>query len=148
MRNRRLLSLVTENGVNVDIPEKTTQPDVIWRRLVAGFDVGPKTNDWPRRIKKLWTLRSESEGGGLVHQRVTYGKPAPPGGLEPPPARSVFTPEAAAEAVDLMLEVVSGCPSAYVRRECVALRRAMMGSYDHHIANLTERPPRQRPVSK
>jgi hypothetical protein len=98
---------VKKCGIPIKTPrvQQPTRAHWIWETLRAGFDVGSKTNSWPRDIKELFGLRV----GGL-HPKTVFGQPVQhPVVPNVPEARATYTTEAADAAVALMRDVYRTC---------------------------------------
>jgi hypothetical protein len=115
---------VEKTGVRVATPntKEPTRAHWIWETLRGGFDVGSKTNTWPRDLKDVFRLRV----GGL-HPRTVFGQPIHhPVMPNVSPTRAIYTTEAADAAVALMLDVYETCRTA-VRPTYSALVSRMSG---------------------
>lgn len=77
----------------------------IFACLQTYFQVGTRTNVWPKQIKGLFAIRN-----GLVHAQGAGGSPVPhPTGNLVSPEVATYTVEAAMQAVDLLLDVLTVC---------------------------------------
>ena len=133
---------ISELGLEPVLAGVTKPPraTVIWEILRTNFDVNTKTQTWPPALKTLWRLRSSNPGGGLVHPKTDYGEtvsisePIPPS-----PARSTYTVENAALAVDLMRDIASSCTVATLRPSASDALRDRVQGYVTYVAEYDAR---------
>src|SRR5205823_504147 len=98
------------NAGAVSVDDDVTRAHYIWTTLREAFDVGAKTNTWPRALKDLWVLRSNRVTGGLLHPKTIFGEP-----IDHPllprvsAARGLYTVETADNAIALMRDIYSAC---------------------------------------
>jgi hypothetical protein len=120
-------TLAQEAGAIPAVPTEATRAYYVWEILRAGFDVGHKTNTWPRDLKDLFILRSDRMAGGLLHPKTVFGEPAQhPEIGSVSQARSLYTMENADNAVALMRDLYGTCRVS-VRQELGALKQRIDG---------------------
>ena len=128
-------AVVEETGVPFSAPtvSEPSRANHVWEILRAGFDVGSKTNVWPKAIKDLYVLRSEKTSGGLLHPKTvfdsagTHQHPLLPGVS---PARALYTVETAEHVIALMREIYGTC-GKNVRPDFEPLRGRARPFRDH-----------------
>jgi hypothetical protein len=111
-------TVVAAAGVTYQAPasKERGRAEYVWEILRAGFDVGSRTNTWPRPLKDLWILRSDKTSGGLFHPKTIFGAAAThPLGPSVSPARALYRLETAEQSVALMRDIYGTCNARSVR---------------------------------
>jgi hypothetical protein len=124
-------TVVKATGVGYPaLPATARRAEHIWETLRAAFDLGSKTNTWPRQLKELWKLRSAKAAGGLLHPKTVFDQPTNEHPLVPGVswARGTYRLETVDEALALMRDVYATCTEAQLRANAPdELRSRMSG---------------------